>query len=38
MVVVMDRSIDRLYCSYFWLRAKCEAANVLQWCLRHGIL
>ena len=33
-----DQDADQLCCGCFWLWAKCEAAYVLQCCLRHGIL
>jgi len=33
-----DQNADQLCYGCFWRWAKCETADVLQWCLRHGIL
>ena len=39
---ILDRfdhlNADQLCCGCFWLWAKCETADVRQWCLRHGTL
>ena len=33
-----DQDADQLCCGCFWLYDKWETADVLQWCLCHGIL
>jgi len=33
-----DQKADQLCCGCFWLWAKCQTSDVLQWCFRHEIL